>query len=336
VIRGRYTMTITQEGQESRQDYEVIADGDRRTRINYFGEPATDSETRRDGNWTVWDGRVVLDYNPDGDPTYTRVEATDIDGMPPVYVLVEGSQQFRRACPDARRLGIHTVVGRTAVRYACAASTEDGAVMEPHELSLDQASGLLLKDAAATVTIAASAIDLDATVDADTFSTDLPAGAQDASHPKVENFRLPRVGGGQLALADYPPPLVIVAGDAAGIRTTAARLLPLTHGGVKPPVIGLLVAVPPADWKGSLLNPSAAASFADQASRAAGRFPVPVGIDIKGAAGYQITQAVGVEAGQPNATAIGFVASDGTLALGQVVTDAATDNELRARVNALR
>jgi hypothetical protein len=284
----------------------------------------------------VWDGRVLLDYNPDGDPAYTRFEATDIDGRPPVYVLVEGSQQFRRACPDARRLGIHTLVRRTAVRYACAASTEDGAVMEPHEMSLDQASGLLLKDAAATLTVVASEIHLDATVDAGTFSTDLPAGAQDASHPEVENFRLPRVGGGQLALADFPPPLVIVTGDAAGIRAMAARLLPLTHGGVKPQVIGLLIAIPSADWKGSLLNPSDATSFADQASQAAGRFRVPVGIDIKGATGLQITQAVGVEAGQPNPAAVGFVASDGTLALGQVVTDAATDNELRDRINALR
>jgi hypothetical protein len=186
------------------------------------------------------------------------------------------------------------------------------------------------------LTIVASEIDLDVAVDADTFSTDVPAGAEDASRPKVENFRLSRVGSGQLALADYPPPLVIVTGDAAGIRTMAARLLPLTHGGVKPQVIGLLIAIPPADWKGSLLNPSDAASFADQAAQAAGRFPVPVGIDIKGATGYQITQAVGVEAGQPNPSAVGFVTSDGTLALGQAVTDAATDDELRDRINALR
>jgi outer membrane lipoprotein-sorting protein len=336
VMRGRYTMTVRQDGQEFRQDFEVIADGDRRTRINYFGEPETDSEKRTDGNWIVWDGRVLLDYNPDGDPAYTRVEATDIDGRPPVYVLTAGSEQFRRACPDARRLGIHTLVGRTAVRYACAASTEDGAVMESHEMSLDQASGLLLRDAAATFTMVASKIDLDAVVDADTFSTDLPAGAEDASHPKVEDVRLPRVGGGQLVLADYPPPLVIVTGDAAGIRTMVARLLPLTQGGVKPQVIGLLIAIPPADWTGSLLNPGDAASFADQAAKAAGRFPVPVGIDIKGSAGYQISQAAGVEAGRPDPTAVGFVASDGTLALGQTVTDAATDHELRDRINTLR
>ncbi|MFG2109840.1 hypothetical protein [Micromonospora chersina] len=50
VIRGRYTMIMRQDGQEFRQEYEVIADGDRRTRINYFGKPETDWEKRTDGS----------------------------------------------------------------------------------------------------------------------------------------------------------------------------------------------------------------------------------------------------------------------------------------------
>jgi hypothetical protein len=147
---------------------------------------------------------------------------------------------------------------------------------------------------------------------------------------EVDDFRLPRVGGGEVALADFPPPLVIVAGGAAGIRTVVARLLPLTQGGARPRVIGLLTAIPPPDWTGSLLNPSDAASFADHASRAAGRFPVPVAVDIKGAAGYQITQAAGVEAGKATPVAVGFIASNGTLA--HVVTDTATDEELRDQI----
>jgi hypothetical protein len=53
---------------------------------------------------------------------------------------------------------------------------------------------------------------------------------------------------------------------------------------------------------------------------------VPVAVDIKGAAGYQITQAAGVEAAQTNPIAVGFIASDG--ALTHVVTDAATDEEV--------
>jgi hypothetical protein len=225
------------------------------------------------------------------------------------------------------------LLGRIAVRYACAPSTADGGVQETHEMSLDQATGLLLKDSAVTYTVVASEIQPNATVDTDTFSTDLPAGVEDPSHPQLADFRLPRVGGGWLALADYPPPLVIVAGDAAGIRTMLARLLPLTQGGIKPQVIGMLTAIPTADWQGSLLDPTDAASFAEATSKAAGRFPVPVAIDIKGAAGYQITGAAGVEAGQSNPTAVGFLASDGTLA--HVTTDAVTEDEMRELINTL-
>jgi len=48
------------------------------------------------------------------------------------YVFGEGSPHFPRACPNARRLGAHTVRARAAVRHACAASNEDGAVQETH------------------------------------------------------------------------------------------------------------------------------------------------------------------------------------------------------------
>ena len=333
VIRGRYTMIMKQDRQEFHQEYEVIADGDRRTRINYFGKPETDWEKRTDGSWTVWDGQVLLDYNPNGEPAFTRVDDPDA-GKRPVYVLRQGSLHFRRACPDARRLGTQALRGRTAVRYACAASTDEGGMPEPHEMSLDEATGLLLKDEGASLSIAASEVDFDRTVGVDVFSTELPAGAHDGSGPRLEDFRLPRVGGGELALADYPPPLVIVVGDAAGIRGMVARLLPLTQGGVRPRVIGMLVAVPPPDWKGSLLNPADAASFAEEAWKAAGPFPVPVGVDIKGAAGYQISQATGIEAGQTKPTAIAFVASDGTMV--HASTDAATDAKLRELIDTLQ
>jgi hypothetical protein len=99
-------------------------------------------------------------------------------------------------------------------------------------------------------------------------------------------------------------------------------------------VIGMPIAVPGADWNGSLLNPDDAASFAREAAAKAGTFPVPVAIDIKGAAGYRITQAAGLEAGQTSRTAIGFLASNGTLA--EATTDTATDEELRDQIATLR
>ena len=206
--------------------------------------------------------------------------------------------------------------------------------MEAHEMSLDQETGLLLERAGGSVTVVATEIELDPTVDADTFATDLPADGDDSTGPKIDDVRLPRVGGGELALADYTAPLVIVAGDPAGIRKIVSRLAPLTHGGVQPRVIGMLIAIPAPDWEGSLLDPKDAASFAEKASKAAGTFPVPVAIDIKGAAAHPITQAAGVDAGQTSPASIGFVRTNRTLA--GATTDAVTDEELRQRISDLR
>jgi hypothetical protein len=332
VVRGLYMWTIVADEQKLRLEFEVLADGDRRTRVTQLSGPMPGTEGSAAGSWTVWDGRVLLTYDPASEPAYSRTENPEA-GQKPIYVLIEGSPHFTRTCPDARRLGTQTLLQRTAVRYACAASTEDGMVPEKHEMSLDQATGLMLKDAGPTQTLVATAIDVHPTVDADTFATDLPAGAEDAAHPKIDDFRLPRIGGGEVALADYRPPLVIVAGDAAGIRKMVDRLLPLTQGGVQPRVIAMLIAIPPAGWKGTLLDPQDAASFAEQVSQAAGRFRVPVAVDIKGAAAYQITGAAGVEAGQTHPTAVGFVGADRSIS--DVTTDAATDDELRNQINTL-
>ena len=285
----------------------------------------------------MWDGRVLLTYDPASEPRYTRTENVEVDQRP-TFVLPEGSDEFTRACPGGRRLGTHAVLGRTAVDYACAASPDQDAAPKPREMSLDQATRLLLRQSGAGYTVEATEFEPNPVVDAATFSTDLPAAAaddpaRDPAGPKIKDFRLPRIGGGELALADYPKPLVIVTGSAAGIRKVLSRLLPLTHGGVKPQVIGMLIAVPAHDWKGSLLDPDDAASFAREAAAKAGTFPVPVAIDIKGAAGYRITQAAGIEAGQTSPTAIGFITSNGTLA--EATTDTATDEELRDRIATL-
>jgi hypothetical protein len=187
---------------------------------------------------------VLLDYDPTNEPKYTRTENVEADQRP-AFVLPEGSSDFTRACPGARRLGTHTVLGRGAIRYACAASAGQDTAPKPEVISLDQATRLLLRQSGAGYTAEATEFELNPAVDADTFSTDLPAaGANGPAGPKIEDFRLPQIGGGELALADYLKALVIVTGSAAGIRKVLSRLLPLTHGGVKPPVIGMLIAVP--------------------------------------------------------------------------------------------
>jgi hypothetical protein len=128
-------------------------------------------------------------------------------------------------------------------------------------------------------------------------------------------------------------PLVIVAGDPEGIRQTVQRLLALTGGGIKPQLIGMLIAIPPEGWKGSLLDPEDAKSFADSVTKSAGTFKVPVAIDPKGGGSYQITGPAGIEAGHTRPTAVGFVRSDGTLA--HVTTDKATGDELRNQIDDL-
>ncbi|TDO34804.1 hypothetical protein EV643_12561 [Kribbella sp. VKM Ac-2527] len=67
-------------------------------------------------------------------------------------------------------------------------------------------------------------------------------------------------------------------------------------------------------------------------SKTAGRFEVPVGIDIKGAAGYAITNGVPeMQPGQPGfetLVAIAVVRSDGTIARATLASKA-TDAQLR-------
>ena len=64
----------------------------------------------------------------------------------------------------------------------------------------------------------------------------------------------------------------------------------MTSGGAKPTVIGVLIAVPGSDWKGSLANPEDEKTSVDSVATSSGPFAVPVGIDVKGAAVGQIVQ----------------------------------------------
>jgi hypothetical protein len=135
VVRGLYTWAIAVDGQRVRLEFEVLADGDRRARFNWLRGPEPGSDASATGGWIVWDGRVLLTYDHGSDPVDSRTENPEA-GQLPIYVLVEGSPYFTRACPNARRLGTHSVLGRTAVRYACAASTEEGGLPEKHEMSI--------------------------------------------------------------------------------------------------------------------------------------------------------------------------------------------------------
>jgi hypothetical protein len=329
LVRIRYQET-TDSGES--EVTEVIADGNRRYRITILSGPDA-------GYFMVWDGVAILMHVPHEEPSYTREEHPGKDEFPvSTFFYTEGTDEFRQTCPNARRLGLKTLYGRSAVRYACdkvdPGETAQVEPMEAREIALDEQTGLML--------VNGPYVPIEVTfgppIKGDTFSTklppgnettELPPGAETTESGGIGSFRVPAVGGGYLAAASYQgKPLVVVTGPADGLRSAFGRLLPMTAGGSKPAVIGLLIAVPPSDWKGSLLNPADAKAFTDSVAKAAGRFAVPVGIDVKGAASYSIT---GGEPGQPGfetLVSIALVKSDGTLAR---VTPAgkATDAQLR-------
>jgi hypothetical protein len=170
----------------------------------------------------------------------------------------------------------------------------------------------------------ATAIDLDlhAAVDDDTFSQDPAAGTSDAAHPLVRLFRVPAVDGGELAWSDYAGrPTLILIGSAPGIRAMLRRVQPVVGHLI---TVGLLVAYPPDGWKGTLLDPKDAAALTEDLSNAAGRFDVPVGIDIKGAVATSLAPAWSRVS---NLTALVLVGADGAVALA--TDDRVTDDELR-------
>ena len=282
----RYSVKGSGEDGDVHQQLEVVVAGNRvrYTVIEGGGEGAPQ------GFRTIWDGTTLLVHDPEGEPVDSLVAGPDLDdyGPPPVFVFATGSEVFQEACSKARPAGTVTFLGRTGQRHVCAATADDsGASREAHEMTLDQETGLLLKDISRGLSLVATKITLDPPIDETTFSTELPDGAVDG--PQLADFRLPRVGGGTLARWDYRDrPLIVVIGEAKGIRQVLDRLAPLTRNGTMPPVVAMLNAVPPDGWTGSLLNDEDAAAFTKSVSKTVGTFAVPVGIDIKGAAASEL------------------------------------------------
>lgn len=327
---------------------EIIADGNRRYRMTVYTGPDA-------GYFQVWDGATLLAYGPHEDPKYQREEHPSQEEFPrPTFFFTEGTEAFRQTCPNARRLGRKTLYGRTAVRYACdkvvAEPTAPIEPMEAREIALDEETGLMLVDGPHAPT----EVTFGPPIKADTFSTSLPPGTKETPMPGTEGtppsagttkseglggFHLPSVGGGYLDAASYKGrPVVVVTGPADGIRAQLDRLLPMTAGGEKPTVIGLLIAIPPSDWKGSLLNPDDEKAFVESADKTAGRFAVPVGIDVKGAAGYPLTGGIPeMLPSEPNyeiSVAIAMVNSIGALAR-VTLADKVDDAQLRSWVAGL-
>ncbi|MEI8408569.1 MULTISPECIES: hypothetical protein [unclassified Kribbella] len=345
-IRGVFT-----DGDGGSEPFEVIADGNRRFRLTMLTGP---------GYYQVWDGKALLLYNPDEDPKYQRIENPGKDELPDsTFFYRPDTEEFEQLCPAAKRLGTKTLFGRTAVRYHCdkVESSESVPSMDAREIALDEKTGLVMVYGGSEVI---TEVTFGPVIKADTFSTELPPGAGPTVVPpegestdvppdaestevppdggdvgpyEIATFRLRAVGGGFVNGTSYRgQPFVIVAGSADGIRTAIGRLLPMTRAGT-PPVVGFLLVLPAEDWKGSLLNPEDVDQLADSISKSAGTFPVPVGLDFKGAATEMFTGNITAPP-DPTQVTIALVASDGTFAH---VTPAheATDENLRTWIAAL-
>jgi hypothetical protein len=306
-------------------DYVVLTDGTTRSRTTRTSDfTADDGSVVPKGWFEVWvrttGGRFDrLEYNPDRTLPYRQWKGFTPEENP-LRVYRPTDDELPAMCVDAKAVGTEHIAGRTAIHYECGPM---GGERVTTGIWLDEVAGWVLKGTYDDGTILlATRLDPHPSLDDDTFSTDLPAGAEEFAEPF--HFRLPRVGGGHVDTSHYVGgPLLVVTGDAAGIRAMVARLAPMTDK----PVVGLLIAIPPPNWEGSLLNAEDARSLTAQISKAAGSFPIPVAIDIKGATALPISEPAGIPVGGTRPTAVGLIRSDQGLA--QVLTERATNEELR-------
>jgi hypothetical protein len=249
----------------------------------------------------------------------------------PRFVVHEGDGTLAAWCADAKAAGSADVRTRATRHYSCRAPESEPMLLKGKELWVDQQTGLILKWIVSDLTATVSEIDLNATIPAESFALKPPRGAQDQAHPAVPAFRLPRIGGGELTMDTYRgAPVVILLGDAEGIRSLVERVLPMTGGGKSPRVFGLLHSLPPADWKGSLLNRSDAAALAKVVSASVGSFQVPVGIDFKGGVSVNMTNDLDPQNAE---TAVVLVGSDGNIS--RVAAPSTTDSVLRGWIAGL-
>ena len=278
-VKATYTMT-SDEGEDgtTHQVWEVVARG-AQVRLRFV---SGQSDAVDPGYMVVWDGTTLLTHDPASQPVDVRVEHPDpATDPPPVYLYQAGSAAFASLCKDARETGRRTVAGRAGRSFHCAVGkSTSGEAAEPHDVVLDIATGLLLRDTSTHLTMTATAVTSPAQVDDATFSTHPARTGRSALPP----FALPRLDGGTLSSADYTGrPIIVVVATESGVRRTLDRLLPLTSGGTAPPVIVLLAAVPPAGWTGTLLDPKDANAFVLSVAAKVGKLPVPTGIDVKSA-----------------------------------------------------
>ncbi len=158
-----------------RVEADAITDGTGRSRITsaHFYYPDAPAE---ETFVVIQDGNRALMYEDRPNPPYTVMEAVDEHPEEFDALTIQFQPEtalFRRVCGDARRSSTRTIAGRNAVGYACSSDEGDPSWPRPDEVWLDEAAGVLLKYNG----YKAEEVIVDPEVDASTFSTTPPEGA---------------------------------------------------------------------------------------------------------------------------------------------------------------
>jgi len=273
------------------QSQDVIAQGER------FRMSVSDATTPDEVLQTVvWDGGTMLLI--EGEDASRQQDVPD-EERPTSFFLRAGDAAFDRICPGGTREGPAEVAGRQGTVWSCPAHDEGEGPGESSQITLDDATGLLLRSVAGSSHVVAVEVDAGAAVDESTFSTDIPSalrGREDAVDgsgnplPLTATDSVPRAGGGELLLADvrHGPSLVVI-GELAGVTAMLETVLSRTHAGTAPRVYVLLNPITaseeePAEPDLSLATEEGTRKLLAKVSEQVRDVPVPVGIDIKGGA----------------------------------------------------
>ena len=113
-VRVLYRYEETIDGAKSRIDWEVITGQAHRIRFTLTGGFNADGPAI--GTYFVYDGKVLLTYEPDGNPKYNLTKHPAKSDLPPALVVARpNSKALARLCPKAQRHREQTIRGRAAV-----------------------------------------------------------------------------------------------------------------------------------------------------------------------------------------------------------------------------
>ncbi|HEY5419219.1 MAG TPA: hypothetical protein VIL10_00655 [Marmoricola sp.] len=117
-----FAIRFTEDGESYKETFDVIAAGPRKVRLKVVGPDIGRI-------LEVWDGRRVLEHDPDSVIPYTIYEAPsehpDELALIQAFMVGDPTASANPACKNAERLtGARRVLGRAAIRYRCQPSND--------------------------------------------------------------------------------------------------------------------------------------------------------------------------------------------------------------------